>query len=138
MKDVVKYDVYLDILRVLTIYVKKYRFFLKNNIFQRLTVRWPVRLLLQQRAAVPNFDVDALFAASRALRGIAADLQGALTEVESLQFASASLIASLTHGPLKAPSASSVCSGFSAEDVFGLSAAAAAPPPLELPDFSGG
>lgn len=96
------------------------------------TTEEDLRLLLQQRAAVPNFDVDSLFAASRALRGIAADLQGALTQVESLQFASAALVASLTHGPLKAPSAPSICSGFSAEEVFGLSAAAAAPPPLEL------
>jgi hypothetical protein len=91
-----------------------------------------LRHLLHQHAAVPNFDVDALFAAHRALKGIASDLQCALTQVEDLQFASASLVALLTHGPLKAPGSSISPVGISMEEAFGPSTAPQPPPALEF------
>lgn len=77
-----------------------------------------LRQLKRQHETMPSFDVDVFFKAHRALLGISADLQGALMEVEDLQFASAKLVALLAHGPLKAPSTNSRLA-ISVEDLFG-------------------
>lgn len=93
-----------------------------------------LRQLKRQHETMPGFDVDVFFKAHSALLGISADLQGALMEVEDLQFASAKLVALLAHGPLKAPSASNRLAR-SVQELFGPLSAPKAPPDLvaELP-----
>jgi len=93
-----------------------------------------LRLLVQQSSAAPASDVDALFSAHRALHSIASELQAALVQVETLQFSSASFVASLAYGPLRPPSCTSECSwdGIPPHKLFGPSTVPAPPPPLEF------
>lgn len=96
-----------------------------------------LRSILQKGSngtSAASFNADIFFAAHRALDGIAAELQEVLVQVEMQQFDAASLVASLVHGPLQPPvqHASDTWVGLPADKVFGLAAAPAAPPPLEL------
>jgi len=108
-----------------------------------------LRLLLKQHSSgAKGFDVDALFAGHRALHAIAADLQMVLLQVETLQFDSAALFASISYGPLRPPKTGEVqepsledttgarrdrCDDrLSTGALFGPEAAPAAPPRSEL------
>lgn len=87
-------------------------------------------------AETSAFDVDAFFAAPRALQGIAAELQEVLADLEALRHEAATLIGSIAHGPWEppAPAASGgrIWVGRPAEEVFGIGALPVRPPELEL------
>lgn len=92
-----------------------------------------LRLLLRQGALPSTVDAGALFAAGRELHAAAADLHGALEQVESLQFSSALLVAAVSHGPLRPPALGSESLSESADmKLFSDAAAPLQPPDLEL------
>lgn len=108
-----------------------------------------LRAALQRSAAARGVqgslaapDADVFFAAPQALRGVAAELQELLANLDALRFEAASLTASLAHGPLcphgesggatAVPADVSEWVGRPADEVFGFSEHAPKPPPLEL------
>eukprot|EP00929_Paragymnodinium_shiwhaense_P084551 TRINITY_DN45206_c0_g1_i2.p1 TRINITY_DN45206_c0_g1~~TRINITY_DN45206_c0_g1_i2.p1 ORF type:complete len:352 (-),score=113.40 TRINITY_DN45206_c0_g1_i2:41-1096(-) len=64
-----------------------------------------LRRLLKQRSGSQGGEADVFFSTDVALRGIAAELHGALVRVENLQCDAAALLVSSLQGPLKPPKA---------------------------------